>query len=194
MAPSFEGSLTHWRRKVDQGLTSLAQVKAFARTERKAQRELGRRARALERATTLAQGVAAKLQTQAHQQIADIVTRCLAIFDEPYEFRIDFQRLRGRTAARLVFERDGLVVDPLRAAGGGVVDVAAFALRVACLVLAQPQRRRLLVLDEPLKHLSAQYRPSAKELIENLARDLKIQFIIVTHDSALQVGHVVELE
>ncbi len=84
-------------------------------------------------------------------------------------------------------------MDPTASVGGGVVDVASFALRLACLLLASPKRRRLLCLDEPFKHLSENYRPAVRELIEVLAREMDVQFIIVTHSNELKIGKVIEL-
>jgi len=147
-------------------------------------------------AQKILQGIAATLQQQAHRRIADVVTRCLeAVFeDEAYEFKINFEEKRGKTEARLLFVRNGLEIDPLSSSGGGAIDVAAFALRLACLMLARPVKRRLLVLDEPLRFLSASYRPRVRALIEQLAEEFDVQFILVTHIQDLVMGKVVEIE
>jgi DNA repair exonuclease SbcCD ATPase subunit len=140
------------------------------------------------------QTTAQLVQRNVHRRIADVVSRCLAtVFEEPYRFRIHFERKRGRTEARLAFYRDGRELDPKSASGGGVIDVAAFALRLACLMLARPRRRKLLVLDEPLRHLSAEYLPRARQLLLALAKDFGVQIVMVTHQRGLNVGKVVEL-
>jgi len=145
-------------------------------------------------AAGIIQNVAAEIQQSAHESVAAIVSRCLdAIFDEPYAFQIHFERKRNRTEARLTFERDGVEADPLTASGGGVVDVAAFALRLASLCLSRPAKRRVIVLDEPFKFLSVQYRPRIRELLEGLAKDLNVQFIMVTHLEDLEMGRVLDL-
>lgn len=186
--------LGRWRQRVDARLASLHATRARVRAEREAFEVVEARIAALGEATALAQAVAARVQTHAHARIAEIVTKCLAIFEEPYAFRIHFDRKRGRTEARLTFERDGVEVDPLSASGGGCVDVAAFALRVACLVLARPALRRVLVLDEPFRFVSPEYRGKVKKLLESLASDLGIQFVVVTHDNALRAGRVVRID
>ncbi len=178
-------SLETWRKAVDKMVAKLAATGERVRTERTSYDALEARVAVLEEAQTLAQAVAQQIQTIAHKRIAEIVTSCLAIFEEPYVFRIHFDRKRGKTDARLVFERDGLEVDPLTASGGGVVDVAAFALRVACLVMRKPSLRRLLVLDEPFKFVSVEYRPRVRRMLEKLATDLHIQIVMVTHDPRL---------
>jgi DNA repair exonuclease SbcCD ATPase subunit len=148
-------------------------------------------------AQTVIQSVAQVVQQKAHDQIAAVVSRCLsAVFDDPYEFEIVFNKKRGRTEAQLVFKKGSLVLDdPADQTGGGVLDVAAFALRVASLMLQRPRPRRLLVLDEPFKHLSERndYRQRVASLLETLSREMKIQIVMVTHDPILQVGKVVEI-
>jgi DNA repair exonuclease SbcCD ATPase subunit len=145
-------------------------------------------------ALTVAREVAQQVQEEAHAKISDIVSHALsAVFDQPYSFKIRFEQKRGRTEAVLVFDRDGVEIDPLTAAGGGVVDVASFALRLSALLLSRPQRRKLLVMDEPFKMLSQEYRPRLKALLETLAKDLGVQMVMVTHDPELRIGAVHEV-
>lgn len=146
-------------------------------------------------AQTIIQQVAQQVQQQAHAKIAHVVTTCLeSVFPDPYEFRIRFDRKRGRTEAQLLLYRDGLLLeDPLDESSGGVLDVAAFALRLACLVLSKPPRRRLLVLDEPFKHLSRENRPRVRGMLETLSKEMGVQIILVTHDEEFQVGRVIDL-
>lgn len=190
-------SLEDLRRDVDRRMAKLSAAKERRRVERENLSALSSRVEALEEAQKLAQRVSQTIQTTAHSQIAEIVSRCLAIFEEPYTFQIHFDRKRGRTEARLTFQRDGLEVDPLGASGGGVVDVASFALRVACLMLSRPPCRRLLVLDEPFKMLSwahgFPYRERVRELLESLSAEMGIQIVMVTHDPELTCGKVIEL-
>jgi len=94
----------------------------------------------------------------------------------------------------LIFERNGLEMAPLTAAGGGTVDVAAFALRLAALMLQRPPQRRCLVLDEPFKYLSKAYRPVVRDLLLDLAEELGMQFIVVTHDAEMACGKIVRIE
>lgn len=150
---------------------------------------------AAEQAREIVQFVSEQIQQQAHQKIAGIVTRCLhTVFgDDAYEFKIIFEQKRGKTEARLVFTRDNAEIDPLTASGGGVIDVAAFALRLTCLILSQPLRRRLLILDEPFRFLSIDYHPAMRQLLISLAEEMDMQFIIVTHTQGLCIGKVVEI-
>ena len=138
--------------------------------------------------------VAQAVQQQAHDQIAGVVSSCLAaVFDDPYTFHIAFDRKRGKTEARAVFRREGHEVSPTEAAGGGVLDVAAFALRLACLSLATPKRRPVLFLDEPFRCLDAQAKYRVRALLEKVTDDLGFQVVMVTHDETFKVGKVIEL-
>lgn len=146
-------------------------------------------------ALNIAQQIAQTLQEHVHGQIAAVVTRCLeSVFpDNPYEFRLTFERKRNRTECVLSFVRDGQEIDPMTASGGGVVDVACFAQRLAALMLSRPEKRRVLILDEPFKFVSAEYRENIKQMIETLSEELDVQFINITHIEELQIGKVIEL-
>ena len=150
---------------------------------------------AVEEAQKIAQSVAQAVQQQVHDRIAGVVSRCLeAVFDDPYEFQILFEQKRGKTEAKLVFVRDDLELDPMTASGGGVIDVAAFALRLACLILKRPKVRKLVVLDEPFRFVSVEYRSRIRGMLEGLAKDMGIQFVMVTHMEDLKIGTVLEIQ
>jgi len=162
--------------------------------EQKALQSLLERQGLLDEASGVLNGIAAEIEHQTHRKIAALVSFCLeAIFDEPYGFQIVFERKRGTTEARLVFLRDGHEIDPMTASGGGVLDVVSFALRLACLVLARPARRRILFLDEPFRFLSRNYLPRMVELLQTLADQQGVQILMVTHRPELQIGKLVEL-
>ena len=149
---------------------------------------------AVEETQTIAQTIAQNIQEQVHSKIAGVVSRCLsAVFEEPYEFKINFERKRGRTEAQLIFEREGMQIDPMTASGGGPVDLAAFALRLSCMMLARPQLRRVLIMDEPFKSPSPHYREKVKMLMETLSKEMGVQFIMVTNIMELVAGDVIDL-
>lgn len=146
-----------------------------------------------EEAQALIQEAAQAVQREAHARIASVVTRCLrVVFDREYEFRVDFEQKRGKTEAKLVFNLDGHDVVPTFGSFG-VLDVAALALRVAALLLTRPPVRRLLLLDEPFSHVAAVNRPKVATLLEELAAELGIQMVLVSHDQEFQVGNVVQI-
>lgn len=148
----------------------------------------------LNSAQEIIQTVSKTIQENAHSKIASVVSRCLeSVFDEPYKFQISFERKRGKTEAKISFVRDEAEVDPMTASGGGVVDVAAFALRLSCLMLSVPPVRKTLILDEPFKFVSQNYRDRIRELLESLSEDLKVQIIMVTHIPEIESGKIIEI-
>lgn len=158
------------------------------------------RARKVSRRTHIAHKViietAMLVEKQAHEQISSLVTKCLhTIFSEDaYQFQIKFIQKRGRTEAELTLVRDNLLLnDVVDSAGGGVLDVAGFALRLSCLLLMQPPLRKILVLDEPFKFVSKEYLPTVQSLLYLLHQETGIQIIMVTHVGRLKSGRVISL-
>ena len=185
---------SEWQSEINE---SLAEVDYASRTLKSEQENLVVAEDHLtdaKEAQILVQQVAQVIQAKVHAKIAGVVSSCLAsVFPDPYEFHILFDRKNGRTSARLVFMRDGNEIDPMKATGGGYIDVAAFALRVACLLLSQPALRKVLILDEAFRFVSAEYQDKVAAMMEGLAQDLGIQFIMVTHNEQLIAGNVIQL-
>lgn len=183
------------RNKVNQLLSRLDHARRQVKEEKKTLAEAKEHLTAVTEAQRIVNEVARTVQASAHGQIAATVTRCLqAVFgDDAPEFRILFEKKRGRTEARLVFVQGDHEVDPESGQSGGVLEVAAFALRLSALLLAVPKRRRLLVVDEPFRCLSKQYRPAVRDLLGKLSEELGVQIIMVTHSEEFVTGKVVEL-
>lgn len=145
-------------------------------------------------AQDILQHLSQAVQQKAHSKIAEVVSTCLsAVFADPYKLSIDFERKRGRTEAHLSFKRDGNTLDPLNSTGGGAVDIAAFALRVASLILHRPRLSKVLVLDEPMKFVSVEYQSAVRAMLETLAKDMGIQIVFVTHQENYATGKIIEL-
>jgi len=174
--------------------TKLSTLKDVVRREEEEVVKADARIAHTQDAQEILQRLAEAVQQQAHKRISEVVSSCLsAVFDDPYEFKIQFERKRGRTEAHLVFTRRTLQVDPLTASGGGVVDVAAFALRIACLVLHRPRLQHIVVLDEPFHFVSEQYQGNVREMLEQLSKDMKIQIVMITHNENYATGKIIEL-
>jgi DNA repair exonuclease SbcCD ATPase subunit len=185
--------LEAWRKKID-GLKVRHQL-AVKRVQQESQSLCLAREEVenVQQAQEILQRLAQAVQTRSHRGIARIVSRCLsAVFDNPYDVQIEFERKRGRTEARFVYYRDGNKLSPL-VTSKGVLDVVSLALRLASLILAMPSRRRLLVLDEPFRGLAGHNLQKVAKLVELLSQELGIQFVIITHSDQLQIGKVVEL-
>lgn len=139
-----------------------------------------------EHAQLIIQEVARQTQSQLEYHISDVVSTALtAVFDDPYELKLEFVDRRGKTEADITFVRDGQEIEPLSSAGGGAVDVASFALRIALWSLSKPRSRATIILDEPFRFLSANLQPRAGEMLRMLSEKMGVQFIIVTHNKSL---------
>lgn len=151
----------------------------------------------LERLTTLleakeqlqgiVQKLAAEIQNSVRLHLESLVQLALnAVFPKTYIFHLDFVEKRGRTEAEITLERDGDRVNPIDAAGGGVVDVVALALRLAAWGLSNTSP--VLVLDEPFRFVSKGLRSAVQSFLLGLSQQLGVQVIMVTHDQELMTG------
>jgi hypothetical protein len=108
-----------------------------------------------------------------------------SVFGPTYRFKVTSE-LRGKSVrTEFWLIEDGLQLPLLDATGGGVGDVVSFLLRVVILCLARPVQRRVLVLDEPFKFVSASHFVTLSALLQELSGSLGIQLIMVTHKPEL---------
>ena len=138
-------------------------------------------------ATEIIQCVAQLTQKELEYHISEVVTLALqAVFPRPYKLILKFVLRRNRTEADILLEdEEGNQVSPMDATGGGVVDIASFALRIALWTLSKPRLRNTIILDEPFRFLSSDLQNKAGAMLRELSNKLKIQFIIITHEEQL---------
>jgi len=140
----------------------------------------------LEEAQGIIKTVAKQTQEQLEYHVSELVTLALsAVFPEPYELVLRFEERRGKTEADLLFFRDGEEFSPMDASGGGPVDVAAFALRVALWSLRRPRSRATMLLDEPFRFVSRDYQPRASQMLKEVSGRIGLQVIMVSHSEDL---------
>lgn len=100
--------------------------------------------------------------------------------DKNCTFEVDFVTTKNTTNLEMYIVEDGIRYDPLESRGHGMVDVLCFALRVSLLCL-KPEIRKVILLDEPFKQVSAEYRDRAIEFVKDVSLRTGIQIIMVTH-------------
>lgn len=188
--------ITNYRKKVDQALKDYRGYKKQLSEEKRRLEEAQERLSISSEGLHIIQTVSQKVQQQAHDKIAGVVTLCLnSIFpDKDYKFQIVFERKRSRTEAKLIFLKGDKERDPIEDTGGGIVDVAAFALRLSSVILHKPPLRKTLILDEPFKNVSKGYHENVKTLLEKVSEDFGVQIIMVTHIGRLKIGKVIKLK
>jgi DNA repair exonuclease SbcCD ATPase subunit len=137
-----------------------------------------------EKARELIREAGLKTQEQLQYHISDITSLALnAVFDDPYELQAEFVQRRNKTECDLYFIRDGERVDPMDASGGGTVDVAAFALRIASWSMSRPHSRPTFILDEPFKHVKGEAdNLKVLEMIQEISKRMGIQIIMVSDE------------
>lgn len=139
-----------------------------------------------EQARQVIKEVAQITQEQITFHVSDVTTMAMeSVFPDAYKLEIEFVQRRNKMECDLYFVRRGERSNPLDASGGGAVDVASFALRIASWSLSQPAISKTIILDEPMRFLSDNYQEKASTMLKEVSRQLGIQFIIVTHETTL---------
>lgn len=162
------------------------QVKRLEKEKTKAEYRLSNAQRAL----TIIQEVAKQTQEQLEYRISELATLAMeSVLEEPYNVRLEFTTKGNNTQANIVFERDGIVVDPIAASGGGAVDIAALALQITLWSVSSPRPRNVMVLDEPLKWLKGNEMPiKGATMLHEIAHKIGIQILMVSHSVELIEG------
>ena len=137
------------------------------------------------KAIAIVKEVGLKTQQQLEYHLSEQVSLALAaVFDDPYRLVVQFVEKRGKTEADLLFERRGLQIKPFGAVGGGAIDVASLALRIAYLSMRMDKKvRPVLFLDEPFARLKGEdANRRALSLLRELSKKIGVQIIMVSDE------------
>jgi|TARA_R100001530_G_C4284307_1_gene146394 DNA repair ATPase RecN len=146
--------------------------------------QLKERKEHIAKATIILQDVAKQTQKELEYHLGSLVTLALnAVFPDPPEFVVKFELRRGQTECDLLFREEGEEYKPIEGSGGGPMDVASFALRVAFWSLNR--NSPVLVLDEPMRNLSPDLHEKAGEMIKDVSKKLGLQIIMVSHSETI---------
>ena len=139
--------------------------------------------RQVDRALKIVKEVGLQTQSQIAYNISSITTLALeAVLTNPYSLEVDFVERRNKTECDLTLGRGDINIDPFDA-GGGAVDVAAVALRVASWSMQFPRSRNVLILDEPFKHLKGEEaNVKMLQMVREVSAKLGIQIIMVSDE------------
>lgn len=126
---------------------------------------------------------------QVKTQLENLVTNALQyVFDTEIKFEIDIIKNKTRTEAEfyVVSEQDFRVIrtKPEDARGGGVVDIVGLILRIA-LLHSFDGIEGPLILDEPVKMVSADYIGQVGDFLKQLSEQFSRQIIMATHNPYL---------
>lgn len=132
------------------------------------------------KAREIVQIVAEQTQKQIEFQISNLVSTALAsVFPDPYEFKLSFVQRRNKTECDLLFIKNGKECDPFSATGGGAIDIANFALRVA--IWSIKKTRNVFILDEPFRFVSIDLQEKCSAMLKEISEKLGLQVIMISH-------------
>ncbi len=144
-------------------------------------RDLRRHEKALE----IVKHVGLATQKQLEYHLSEQTSLAMAaVFDDPYNLKLNFQEKRGKTEVEILFARRGLEFPPLGSAGGGTIDVASLALRIAYFSMRQDKKvRPVLLLDEPFSQLKGEdANRRALAIVQEISEKLGLQIISVSDE------------
>jgi len=136
------------------------------------------------KAREIIQLVAKQTQQKLEHHISSLVSTAeAAVYEDPYEFVVEFVIRRGQTECDLLFKKGEAKWYPLKeeASGGGPIDMACLALRAAFMSLEKPKSRPVLLLDQPFKNTSPDYQPKCSAMVKRLNEQLGLQIIMISH-------------
>ncbi len=144
-----------------------------------------RRISRYERALEIVKQVGLITQKQLEYHLTEQVSLAMeAVFDDPYRLKVKFQEKRGKTEVELLFCRRDMEFPPIGSAGGGAIDVASLALRIAYWSMRQDKKARsLLLLDEPFSQLKGEEaNKRALAIIQEISHKLGLQIIMISDE------------
>ena len=126
--------------------------------------------------------------------MADLATMALRhiMFDQELTFRIKQEPKYNRISIKFTLEEEspkGIVEgNPMDSYGGSAAVIISFVLRLA--IMSRMGMGNLLLLDESMFAISAQYIPKAAAFMRQLSEETGINILMVTHNpSFLEYAH-----
>ena len=171
------------RQRINEALTNRRQlmsdlsdsVESLGQTEVLIQENLEQRDIARKAAGLVQDNLAAKL--------SGIVTKAIStVFEEPIEFVVQFVERRGVSECDLSLKIGEDYYDILNEQGGGVADVCSMCLQMAFIMMSQVNR--VLVIDEPARHMDVVAQERFVAVLKQLCQELKFTIIMVTHSQS----------
>ena len=164
-------------KEIDNGYFSFKSLKDLLEDYNTKLEAVYEKLRTTEKARAFFQVQAENTQREVSETLSVIITSALkSVFPDDYECVIEFT---GSGAKLYLKKGEDIIEDPINSVGGGVIDIASFAARVAFIFLSGSSRT--LIADEPFKAVSSDLRVKIPEMLQLLSEKLGVQFIIVSH-------------
>jgi DNA repair exonuclease SbcCD ATPase subunit len=118
--------------------------------------------------------------------VEEVVSLALSVvYGDEYGFELEFgiKRNQSECTPWIIKGKDRLC--PKTDVGGGVCDIASFALRMAIWALTTPKPANVFILDEPGRFLSQDKQPLFGQMVKEISELLGVQIILVSHSSSI---------
>ena len=141
----------------------------------------------LEEATLIVQKVSKDTQQTLFKTLNELVTDGLeVVFDsEGYSFELQAETKANGLQVNPVLLQDGHEYSLKADTGYGVTQVVSFLLRIALLSIKK-NATKIILLDEPNKDISVEYKQKASELMATVANKMGIEILVVTHEESIK--------
>lgn len=105
------------------------------------------------------------------------------VFGNKVSFIIDKKEGTRGTNYKILFKKGDVIGEPLENFGGGLVNVAAFLLRV--IMIKRFKMAKFIAVDESFNNVSVEYLPKVSKMLKTLCDDHGFKILAVTHQSQL---------
>lgn len=136
-----------------------------------------------------------QVATQERQEVKDkiesLITSCLrSVYDDSYSVEFNYGVKGSRTSVEILLVRrckDGMLIKrDLEGIGGGVADSISLPLKLIVL-LNDKTFEKILIADEPGKHLDIDRVPKFVKFIKSISEDLGVQVIMSSHHEGIDI-------
>lgn len=145
----------------------------------------------LEETRLLLQKAGTEARESARVRLETTVTDALRyVFGPDFRFVIELNETARRTEAEFYVESmsggELIKTKPEDARGGGIIDLISIALRVSLIQIhSNPSIKGPILLDEPGKHVSADYTMKLSTFLKQMSAAFGRQIIVSTHQADL---------
>ena len=184
---SLKSRFTYLRDSYNQKLGMSKTLNMRLKTHMSELQEVDTKIDFIDKCVNVFQALSEVKKEEIKQKIEALVTKGLrTIFERnDYRFELQMETKRGVMNAKPMlytkFNDKEFGSDIIDSHGGGIVDVTSFLLQIITLLAFSYKLEKILICDEPFKHVSREYLSNVAEFISYLNEISGIQIIMVTH-------------
>lgn len=140
----------------------------------------------LESAIAVTQNYSNNIRTDVVTKFEELITSGVKeVFEKDYRISIEFSNPGNSYHAEFyVYLPDGKKVNLVAGEGGGLRDFISVLQRILYIILEPTKPSRVIFLDECLKALDSTRAVTAFRFLSELAKELDVQVIMITHSAA----------